>query len=62
MINYQNLQKDIYELIVKRFLAIFYPAAEYSKVSVTIDVEKESFSANGKVCTKEGYLRNFKTK
>ena len=55
-----KLQKDIYELIVKRFLAIFYPAAEYSKVSVTIDIDKESFFANGKVCTKEGYLEILK--
>ena len=55
-----KLQKDIYELIVKRFLAIFYPAAEYSKVSVTIDINKESFFANGKVCTKEGYLEILK--
>ena len=55
-----KLQKDIYELIVKRFLAIFYPAAEYSKVSVTIDIDKESFFANGKVCTEEGYLEILK--
>ena len=62
--NYEKLsklQKDIYELIVKRFLAIFYPAAEYSKVSVTIGIEKESFFANSKVCTKEGYLEILKT-
>ena len=55
-----KLQKDIYELIVKRFLAIFYPAAEFSKVSVTINVEKESFSATGKVCNKNGYLEILK--
>ena len=55
-----NLQKEVYLLIVKRFLAIFYPPAEYSKVSATIDVEKESFFANGKVCVKEGYLEILK--
>ncbi len=55
-----QIQKDIYELIVKRFLAIFYPPAEYSKVSVVIDVGKESFFANGKVCTKQGYLEILK--
>lgn len=31
-----ELQKNIYKLIVKRFLAIFYPPAEFSKISVTI--------------------------
>ena len=55
-----NLQKEVYLLIVKRFLAIFYPAAEYSKVSATIGIEKESFFANGKVCVKEGYLEILK--
>ena len=61
--NYNNLpdlQKCVYILIVKRFLAIFYPPAEYNKVSVTIEVQngeyKEEFSSSGKVCLKQGYL------
>ena len=61
--NYNNLpdlQKNVYVLIVKRFLAIFYPPAEYNKVSVTIEVQngeyKEEFSSSGKVCLKQGYL------
>ncbi len=57
--NYNNLpdlQKQIYKVIVKRFLSIFYPPAEYNKISATIEVEKEQFSANGKVCEKLGYL------
>ena len=32
----QDLQKNVYKLIVKRFLAIFYPPAEFSKISVTV--------------------------
>ena len=51
-----ELQKQIYKLIVKRFLAIFYPPAEYSKVQVTVDVEGETFYASGKVCVNKGYL------
>ena len=61
--NYNNLpdlQKNVYVLIVKRFLAIFYPPAEYNKVSVTIEVQngeyKEEFNTSGKVCLKQGYL------
>lgn len=57
--NYEKLpelQKQIYKLIVKRFLAIFYPPAEYSKVQVTVDVEGETFYASGKVCVNKGYL------
>ena len=51
-----ELQKQIYRLIVKRFLAIFYPPAEYSKIQVTVDVEGETFYESGKVCTNQGYL------
>lgn len=50
------LHKRVYTIIVKRFLAIFYPAAEYNKMNVTINIENETFYANGKVCTKRGFL------
>ena len=58
----KDLHKEVYKLIVKRFLAIFYPEAEFNKISVTIKVEEETFSANGKVCTKTGYLDVLKPK
>ena len=62
--NYNNLpqlQKDIYIMIVKRFLAIFYPPAEYNKIQVTIEVNmneknKEVFTTSGRVCVKQGFL------
>ena len=61
-----DLQKEVYKLIVKRFLAIFYPPAEFNKVSVTIQVEnkdhQEEFSASGKVCLNQGYLEVLKNK
>lgn len=61
-----DLQKEVYKLIVKRFLAIFYPPAEFNKVSITIQVEnkehQEEFSASGKVCLKQGYLEVLKNK
>ena len=50
-----QLQKDVYKVIAKRFLAIFYPPAEFNKISVTIDVEGEQFTASGKVCVNLGY-------
>ena len=58
----KDLHKEVYKLIVKRFLAIFYPEAEFNKISVTIKVEEEKFTANGKVCTKTGYLDVLKPK
>ena len=51
-----ELHKRVYKIITKRFLAIFYPAAEYNKINVTVEIEKEVFSATGKVCTVRGYL------
>ena len=38
-----ELQKRVYELIVRRFLSIFYPPAQYQTVKLTIGIEKESF-------------------
>ena len=63
--NYEKLSplhKDIYKIIVKRFIAIFYPPAEYSKVSLNIEIDKELFTASGKVCLKNGFLEVLKNK
>ncbi len=55
-----DLQKQIYEVIVKRFLAIFFPPAEYSKIQVTVVVENETFNTSGKVCLNKGFLEVLK--
>ena len=55
-----DLQKQVYKVIVKRFLAIFYPPAEYNKIQVTVNVENETFYASGKVCLNQGYLEILK--
>ena len=57
-----ELHKHIYNVIVKRFIAIFYPPAEYSKIAVVINIDEETFHASGKVCTKQGYLEVLKSK
>ena len=49
--------KRIYELVVRRFLSIFYPAAVYQKVSITTQIGKENFFSNFKVLAEEGYLK-----
>ncbi|MDD3239826.1 MAG: DNA topoisomerase, partial [Lachnospira sp.] len=46
-----------YEIIVRRFLSVFYPAAQYQKVSMTINVKNETFAATQKVMVSEGYLK-----
>ena len=55
-----SLQKEIYKVIVKRFLAIFYPSAEYNKIQVTVNIDEETFNCSEKVCIKQGFLEILK--
>lgn len=47
----------VYEVIVRRFLSIFYPAAQYQKISIVTTTQNESFFASFKVLVDEGYLK-----
>lgn len=47
----------VYEIIARRFLSIFYPAAEYQKVAIETVLEGEHFFASFRVLSKEGYLK-----
>ena len=47
----------VYTVIAKRFLSIFYPAAEYHKISLVLNKQNEKFFANFKVLLSEGYLK-----
>lgn len=49
--------KKVYEVIVRRFLSIFYPPAVYQKVSLETALGTESFFANYKTLKEEGYLK-----
>ena len=49
--------KAVYDVIVKRFLSILYPAAVYQKVAITTKVKEESFFASFKVLAEPGYLK-----
>ncbi|MCM1159183.1 MAG: DNA topoisomerase [Bacteroidales bacterium] len=48
--------KKVYEIIVRRFLSIFYPPAVYQKVTLTMDCNGEKLFANFKVLVEAGYL------
>ena len=54
--NLDSLKSSVYELIVRRFLSIFYPAAEYQKMSLLLDRNGEEFTASSKQLVKPGYL------
>lgn len=51
-----NLSRSVYELIAKRFLAIFYPPAEYIQAKVQIKIENEILTATAKVLASPGYM------
>lgn len=47
----------VYDAIVKRFLAIFYPPAVYQKVAIVMKKDTESLFSSFKVLISEGYLK-----
>ncbi len=51
-----ELEKKIYELIVRRFLSIFYPPAEYYKIQLEETAGQELFAASAKMLKNAGYL------
>lgn len=55
-----SLSMKVYEIIVRRFLSIFYPSCVYQKISLCILCGEEHFFTNFKVLTEEGYLKVIK--
>lgn len=51
------VSKKVYDVIVKRFLSIFYPPAVYQKVSIVTKIKEERFFSSFKVLAEEGYLK-----
>ena len=51
------LSVKVYEVITRRFLAIFYPPAVYQKVALTSAIKGEKFFSNFKVLADPGYLK-----
>ncbi len=55
--NVGDLQMKVYDRIARRFLSIFYPAAEYKKYAAEFSCKEEMFSATSRALVKPGYLR-----
>ena len=49
--------QKVYDLIVRRFLSIFYPPAVYQKVAIVSKIRGESFFSSFKVLAEEGWLK-----
>ena len=47
----------VYEVIVRRFLSIFYPPAVYQKINLVSVIEKEKLFSSFKILVSEGYLK-----
>lgn len=50
-----NEERKLYDLIVRRFLSLFYPAARYETTALTIEVEGETFTTRGKTILQAGW-------
>jgi len=54
--NLSDAEQKVYDLVTRRFLAIFYPAAEYLVTTRITRVEKNAFKTEGKVLVTPGWL------
>jgi DNA topoisomerase III len=54
--NLSEPEQKLYDLVTKRFLAIFYPAAEFLVTTRITRVESEPFKSEGKVMVKAGWM------
>lgn len=51
------MSRKVYEIIVRRFIAVFYPPSVYQKISITTAVNHETFISGYKILKEEGYLK-----
>jgi DNA topoisomerase-3 len=61
-VNLDNMSTDerkIYDLVVRRFLAVLYPPYEYEEATVKVQVSKEQFTAKGRITKAIGYKEVF---
>ena len=50
----EDIQK-VYDLVIKRFLAVFYPPAMYEKTEIVTEVKGETFKTSGKILVSAGW-------
>ncbi|MFP7299129.1 DNA topoisomerase III [Neobacillus niacini] len=52
---FTDKERKIYDLVVKRFLAVLFPAFEYEQLTVQAKIDDETFIAKGKTVIKAGW-------
>lgn len=53
--SFSDKERKIYDLVVKRFLAVLFPAYEYEQLTVQAKIGNESFIAKGKTVLQAGW-------
>jgi DNA topoisomerase-3 len=53
--NFNEKERKVYDLVVTRFLSVFFPPFEYEQVSVKFAIGDETFRASGRVVISQGY-------
>ncbi|WP_366346750.1 DNA topoisomerase III [Paenibacillus amylolyticus] len=48
-------ERKLYDLIVRRFISLFYPAAKYDSVAITVQVGSDSFHVKGTTVKESGW-------
>lgn len=60
--NFNEKERRIYDLIIKRFLAVFLPPHEYEQMTVKALINDENFIAKGKTVIKTGWQEAYSNK
>ena len=50
-------ERKIYDLVVKRFFAVFYPPFEYEQTTIKAKIGNELFTARGKIVLNQGWKK-----
>jgi len=48
-------ERKIYDLVITRFLSVFYPPLEYEQLGIKVKISGEEFTAKGRVIISQGY-------
>ncbi len=59
--NMSNEERKIYDMVVRRFIAVLYPACEYEQTSVSAVIHGETFAARGNVVINKGWKEAYET-
>lgn len=59
--NMSNEERKVYDMVVRRFIAVLYPACEYEQTSITAKAEGETFTAKGNVVIQKGWKEAYET-